>query len=139
MSVLEGKHVLFERALSDFFHRTEALSPRLCQIHSPPENRLALRAFYQLALACGVELCLVAASRACSSVSNRTIEKPGPSLASARLSRPERPLLWRAVRGRGARRQLRREAAQRLAMGAATADAKSGITPIWANMVLIMA
>ncbi len=51
----------------------------------------------------------------------------------------ERPLLWRAVRGRGAGRQLRREAAQRLATGAATADAKSGITPIWANMVLIMA
>src|SRR5437016_6939486 len=43
------------------------------------------------------------------------------------------------VRGRGAGRQLRREAAQRSATGAATADAKSGITPIWANMVLIMA
>jgi len=77
-----------------------------------------------------VELCLVAASRACSSVSNRTIEKPGLSLKSARRSRPERPLLWRAVRGRGAGRQLRREAAQRSATGAATADAKSGITPI---------
>src|SRR5215470_10633080 len=70
-----------------------------------------------------VELCLVAASRACSSVSNRTVEKPGPELSSARRSRPERPLLWRAVRGRGAGRQLRREAAQRSATGAAPADA----------------
>jgi len=40
--------------------------------------------------------------------------------------------------GRGAGRQLRREAAQRAATGAATTDAKSGIAPIWANMVLNM-